>query len=68
MGLYSKYILPKVVHFACSLKPNMRQREKVVPLARGRVLEVGIGSVMTLNLSAHSRYMQPLIQRRRACY
>jgi len=44
MGIYDKYILPKVVHFTCSLKPNMRQREKVVPLARGRVLEVGVGS------------------------
>ncbi len=44
MGLYGKYILPKVVHFACSLKPYMRQREKVVPLAQGKVLEIGIGS------------------------
>ena len=44
MGWYSKYLLPKVVHFTCGLKPNMRQREKVVPHARGRVLEVGIGS------------------------
>ncbi len=44
MGLYSKYILPKVVHLTCSMKPNMRQREKVVPLAHGRVLEIGIGS------------------------
>jgi ubiquinone/menaquinone biosynthesis C-methylase UbiE len=26
------------------MKPNMRQREKVVPLAHGRVLEIGIGS------------------------
>lgn len=44
MGLYSKYILPQVVHYACGQKPAMKQRRKIIPLAAGRVLEVGIGS------------------------
>lgn len=48
MGIYSRHVLPKVVQFSCSLKPYMRQREKVVPLARGRVLEIGIGTGLNL--------------------
>ena len=40
--------MPKLVHFACGLKPTMKQREKVVPLATGRVLEIGIGSGLNI--------------------
>ncbi len=48
MRIYSKYILPGLIDWACSQPSGMPQREKVIPLARGRVLEVGIGSGMNL--------------------
>lgn len=44
MGLYDRYVLPRVISWACSSKPNRKQRAKVVPLAEGDVLEIGVGS------------------------
>ena len=44
MGLWEKYVVPPLVSCACSSKPIMKQRAKVVPLARGNVLEIGCGS------------------------
>ena len=48
MGLYDKYILPKFLNCACSSKPINYQRQKVVPLAKGKVLDIGIGSGLNL--------------------
>jgi ubiquinone/menaquinone biosynthesis C-methylase UbiE len=48
MGFYSKYILPKMIHLVCRAEVNAKQREKVVPRAQGRVLEIGAGSGLNL--------------------
>ena len=48
MSFYDKYILPPILNCACGAKPILYQRGKVVPLAEGLVLEVGIGSGLNI--------------------
>jgi len=48
MGFYSRYVLPRLIDSACSQPPLNDLRQQFVPQARGRVLEIGIGSGLNL--------------------
>jgi ubiquinone/menaquinone biosynthesis C-methylase UbiE len=48
MSFYDRYCLPHLINFACNLPMVRVQRQRVVPLASGRVLEVGMGSGLNL--------------------
>ena len=45
---YERHILPVALDFACGLPMVSRQRQLIVPLAQGRVLEVGIGTGLNM--------------------
>jgi len=48
MGFYNRHFMPRLIDFACGLSQINKQRQKVVPLAEGVVIEVGIGSGLNL--------------------
>ncbi len=48
MSLYERYVLPHFINCACGTKPIRKQRQKVVPRARGTVLEIGVGTGLNL--------------------
>jgi ubiquinone/menaquinone biosynthesis C-methylase UbiE len=48
MSFYDDRVLPHLIDLACSTKPTRKQREKIVHLAEGDVLEIGFGSGLNL--------------------
>ena len=47
-GFYTRNIAPYLVHGACALGVITEQRQQIVPLSTGDVLEVGIGSGLNI--------------------
>lgn len=48
MGLYTKYVLPRLIDLAMRNRDTTRLRSESVPHAQGDVIEIGIGSGLNL--------------------
>lgn len=48
MSFYQEYCLPHLINCACGMKDIEKQRGKIVPMAKGKVLEIGMGSGLNL--------------------
>ena len=48
MNFYERWVLPRLIDLAMKHREATRQRQGLLPAARGRVLEIGIGSGLNL--------------------
>lgn len=58
MGLYSKYIFPKIIESLLSRPSVMKQRKDILSHVKGDILEIGFGT--GLNLSCYPSFVKEI--------
>jgi len=56
--IYDKYVLPKILSFACNSKPINYQRKKIIPSATGFVVELGVGAGANFRYYKHEKILK----------